>query len=144
MIRPALLLLAGALPTACLDALAPDVGPVTPVSQCNDDLDPARAVSFRNDVSPIFRRACDGCHREGGEGDLRSGFELETYVQLRAGGARSMGAIVVDGEPCASILWQKIGPAPPFGERMPMGQPPLPDAEIALIHDWIAEGARDD
>lgn len=144
MLRPALVVLAGILPAACLDALAPEVGPLTPASQCNDDLDPARAVSFRVDVAPIFRRACDGCHLEGGEGDLRSGLELEDYIKLRAGGGRSMGAIVIDGEPCASVLWQKIGPAPPFGERMPRAQLPLPQVEIDLIHDWIAEGARDD
>jgi hypothetical protein len=137
-------LAAGLLGTSCLQALAPDVGPPVPAGACNDDLDPASPTSFREDVSPIFRRACDRCHLPGGLGFDRSGLELSDYSSLRAGGTRSIGTIVVDGQPCASVLWQKIGPAPPFGARMPRDSPALPDADIALIHDWIAEGAADD
>ena len=135
--------LAGLAPAACLDAFAPDVGPLSPAQTCNNDLDPGRAVSFRDDVSPIFRRACDGCHLAGGDGLQESGLDLATYTSLRAGGSRSVGTIVVDGEPCASVLWQKVGPAPPFGSRMPKGDPALPETDRALIHDWIAEGARE-
>ena len=137
-------LLAGLAPAACLDPIAPEVGPIAPMQTCNDDRDPARTVSFRDDVSPIFRRACDGCHVPGAEGFQRSGLDLSTYSSLRAGGTRSIGTIVVDREPCASVLWQKVGPAPPFGARMPKDSAALPGADIELIHDWIAEGARDD
>jgi hypothetical protein len=147
MPRRALLLpglLACLAPAACLDALAPDVGPLTPRPTCNDDLDPSRDVSFSNDVSPIFRGACDRCHVPGAEGFQQSGLDLSTYSSLRVGGGRSLDAIVVDGEPCASVLWQKLGPAPPFGARMPRDDAALQDAQIDLIHDWIAEGAGDD
>jgi len=145
--RPLLCLLAGLLSASCLasclQALAPDVGPPAPLDTCNDDLDPAQAVSFRDAVSPIFVRACNGCHVPGAEGFDRSGLDLSTYGSLRAGGTRSVGTIVVDGQPCASVLWQKVGPAPPFGARMPKDDLPLSDTERALIHDWIAEGALD-
>jgi mono/diheme cytochrome c family protein len=143
MTRPALRLLPCLLATSCLQALAPDVGPLTPVQSCNDDLDPMQAVSFAADISPIFRRACDECHTPGGTGLERSGLDLSTYTSLRAGGMRSVGTIVVDGQPCASVLWQKVSTAPPFGARMPKDDPPLPQAEIDQIHDWIAEGALD-
>jgi hypothetical protein len=136
-------LLACLLP-ACLQALAPDVGPPAPVPACDDDLDPARAASFRSGVSPILGRACTSCHAPGGEGFQSSGLDLSTYATLRAGGTRSGAAIIAGGEPCASPLWQKLGPAPPFGARMPKNALPLPQVEIDLIHDWIAEGARDD
>jgi mono/diheme cytochrome c family protein len=136
-------LLAGLLAASCLQALAPDVGPPVPMAACDDDTDPAQAVSFRDAVAPIFSRACNRCHVPGAEGFDRSGLDLSTYSSLRAGGTRSVGTIVVDGQPCASVLWQKVGPAPPFGARMPKDDPPLPEAEIALIHDWIAEGALD-
>jgi len=129
---------------SCLQALAPDVGSPVPSATCDDDLAPARAVSFQADVSPILRRACGRCHQPGGAGFDRSGLELSSYSALRAGGTRSVGTIVVPGQPCASVLWQKLGPAPPFGVRMPKGSPELPDADTALIHDWIAEGAPDD
>lgn len=144
MFRLAVLVIAGLAPAACLDPFAPDVGPLSPAQTCDDDLDPARAVSFRTDVSPIFRRACDRCHRPGGDGVQESGLDLSTYASLRAGGSRSVGTIVVDGQPCSSVLWQKIGPAPPFGARMPRNDPPLAEADRALIHDWIAEGALDE
>jgi mono/diheme cytochrome c family protein len=136
-------LLAGLLSTSCLQALAPDVGPPAPMTTCDDDLDPAQAVSFRDAISPIFVRACNSCHVPGAAGFDRSGLDLSTYSSLRAGGTRSVGTIVVEGRPCASVLWQKVGAVPPFGVRMPKDAPPLADAEIALIHDWIAEGALD-
>ncbi len=139
-----LALLAGLAPAGCLDALAPEVGPLAPAGTCNVDRDPARTVSFRDDVAPIFQRACNRCHSPGGEGVDQSGLDLSTYSSLRAGGTRSVGTIVVDGAPCASVLWQKIGPAPPFGTRMPRDGAALPAAEIDLVHDWIAEGAHDD
>jgi len=129
---------------ACLEALAPDVGPPAPMPACDDDLDPTRAVSFRGAVSPILGRACTSCHAPGGEGFQSSGLDLSTYAALRAGGTRSGAAIAVDGQPCASALWQKLGPTPPFGARMPRNALPLPQGDIDLIHDWIAEGARDD
>lgn len=128
---------------ACLGALAPDVGPAIPAGACDADGDPATAVSFQGAISPIFRRDCDRCHLPGGAGFDRSGLDLSTYSSLRAGGTRSVGTIVVDGQPCASVLWQKVSPAPPFGARMPKDSPALPDADLALIHDWIAEGAAD-
>jgi len=143
MPRRDLCLLPCLLATSCLQALAPDVGPLTPVQVCNDDLDPAQTVSFSADIMPIFLRVCDECHVPGGEGTVRSGLSLLTYASLRAGGTRSVSTIVVDRQPCASVLWQKVGPSPPFGVRMPKNDPPLPDAEIALIHDWIASGAKE-
>lgn len=142
--RALLLLVTWLVPAACLDPFAPDVGPLAPAQTCNDDKDPLRDVSFRDDVAPIFQRACNRCHSPGGEGVDQSGLDLSTYSSLRAGGTRSVGTIVVDGAPCASVLWQKIGPAPPFGTRMPRGAAALPAAEIDLVHDWIAEGAHDD
>ena len=42
------------------------------------------------------------------------------------------------------MLVQKLGPAPPFGARMPRNGPPyLPASDVALITDWILEGAHD-
>lgn len=138
----ALAALAGA--AGCLEAIAPEVGPPNPVHRCGADTDPVGTVSYTNDIAPLFAAACHGCHREGGEGQLRSGLDLETYTGLRAGGSRSMAAIIVEGDPCSSVLWQKVSPSPPFGDRMPKDAVlPLSDVQIGLINDWIAEGARE-
>jgi hypothetical protein len=60
------------------------------------------------------------------------------------GGFHSGAQIVVAGDPCASIMYQKLSDAPPFGSRMPLNGPPFwTDDELQLLHDWIAEGASD-
>jgi hypothetical protein len=51
--------------------------------------------------------------------------------------------IVVPGNPCRSLIVEKVREYPSFGGRMPLNGPPfLTDEEIQLISDWIAEGAR--
>jgi hypothetical protein len=50
---------------------------------------------------------------------------------------------VVPFDPDGSFLIQKLEPSPPAGERMPANGPPyLSPATIAVIRDWIANGAQ--
>lgn len=135
---------------ACLEKLGPDVGPLaspaTDGAACAGDSAPAVSVSYRTDiVDGVFRRGkCDGCHTGNGSGVNQSGLSIATYTTLRTGGGRSGASIVIDGDPCASILVQKIETSPPFGRRMPYNGPPyLSAADLLLVRDWIAEGARD-
>ncbi len=139
--KPAVALLALA---GCLNAIAPEVGPLArPDDQtCNTDSDPTVEVTF-GEVAQLFDDKCTRCHRPGGEGFRDSGLDLTSYDALLAGGTRSVGTIVVPGEPCASVVFQKIGEAPPFGARMPRNDDPLSAADQVLVHDWIAEGALD-
>lgn len=133
---------------ACVDAIGPEVGPLAD-NRCEvTDSDPATSVSFAADVlAGALRRAdtdCRRCHSAGGSGLRDSGLDLGSYAALRLGGNRSRQTIVVAGDPCASVLVQKLGPAPPFGARMPRSGPPyLPASDVALITDWILEGAHD-
>jgi hypothetical protein len=140
----------------CLAAIAPDVGPPASctgaacvdggVPACsNADSDPAVAVSFAADLlGGVFRRyGCTSCHTDG-IGAQQSGLRLASYATLRTGGGRTGATIVIDGQPCQSLLPQKLSNAPPFGRRMPYNGPPyLTTAELKLVHDWIAEGAHD-
>jgi hypothetical protein len=138
--------------TGCLDTLGPDVGPPLRAACSNEDSDPATAVHFATDLqSAVFSRVVTGCvrcHTPGGVTPIGlqiSGLDLSSYATLRAGGIQSEMTIVVPGEPCASVLLQKIGTAPPFGARMPLDGPPYLDArDIQMVADWIAEGANDD
>ena len=130
----------------CLDAIGPDVGPLhQPEPTCDDDSDPVHDVSFSTDiVGGVFSRAgCPRCHTGGGDGVQQSGFDISTYGSLRAGGTRSGAGIVLDGKPCTSVLFEKVGPSPPYGQRMPRDGSPISAADQLLIHDWISEGARD-
>ena len=143
-------LLAAVLLSGCLERFGPDVGPLATSSgdgtTCAGDSDPARAISYRMDLEMgVFERGkCTSCHSNNGSGANQSGLDLGTYARLRTGGGRSGTAIVIDGDPCGSILVQKIELSPPFGRRMPYNGPPyLSSQDIAVVRDWIVEGARD-
>ncbi|MET0660332.1 MAG: hypothetical protein ABW110_19480, partial [Steroidobacteraceae bacterium] len=51
---------------------------------------------------------------------------------------------VQPGNPDTSYLVQKLEGTAAAGGRMPLGQPALPDESIAVIRQWIADGAQDD
>lgn len=131
-------------------ALAPDVGAPLAGACDNTDSNADLDVSFRAQIRPILIRPMAGCtcHLPSAAGATTaiqlSGLDMSSLADLRAGGLHSAGTIVVDSQPCSSILYQKVSQAPPFGSRMPLGGPPfLTSDEIGLIHDWIAEGAAD-
>lgn len=92
-------------------------------------------VSLQVDVRPIFQqRGCLSCH--GGT----NGLELSTHAGILAGGIR--GPAVVPRRGAESLLVMAMrgqGGVP----QMPFGSPPMPEAEILLISDWIDQGARD-
>jgi hypothetical protein len=123
------------------DPTAPDGGSGAPATGACVDGDPATPVLFSTQVRPVLARSpggCTGCHGT----SAISGFNLTSYESLRGGGQVSGDGIVVAGSPCDSVLYQKLGPAPPFGARMPYNGPPFFSADdLALLRDWIAEGA---
>ena len=126
----------GALNGAC---------PVIPGDSCGDS-DLAVEVSFSRDVQPLINRATPGgCMVHTQMVTMPTVmFDPSTYASLRAGGLNSGRNIVVDCRPCDSILIDKLAdPMPRFGTRMPMDGYYWSDAEITVLRDWIAEGARD-
>jgi Planctomycete cytochrome C len=95
---------------------------------------PIGAVSFSTDVLPILvNGGCTGCH--GGTGNLFVG----TVAELLTGGDH--GPAIVPGKADSSNLVRKLLTPPPFGERMPFGGAPLPDATIGVIRNWVNQGA---
>jgi hypothetical protein len=137
--------------SACLSEVEPDVG-LLRAGTCNPkDSDPATPVSFKEKVLPLFQRPGNqggcSCHQPSNKstpGIDATGLSLESYASLMRGGNMSHDTIVTPGDPCTSLIVQKVGEAPPSGSRMPPGGPPFltPD-EIANLSDWIAEGAHD-
>ncbi len=147
-----LLLVAAGLGGCLVEVLEPDVGELR-AGVCNpEDSDPDYDVSFREDLLPIFERSFGqagcSCHLPTSRrptGIEVSGLDLSTYAKTRQGGNTSgKSKIVVPGDPCSSVLLQKVSSAPPFGARMPSDGPPyLTPVERQLLSDWIFEGARD-
>jgi len=127
--------------------LEPDVGAAINARCSNADTNANATVSFSRDIAPLLSERCAICHYPAGENPIGvqlGGLDLSTYKSLVTGGIRSGGAILRSSTPCDSVIFQKVSPGPPFGSRMPLNGPPfLADVEINLIHDWIAEGGRD-
>ncbi len=115
-----------------------------------DNDDSAAALSFSDDLIPLFARRCTICHVDGGFAD-QQGIDLrlaedDTYDQLvdQVSIQRSDLTLVVPGDSQASLLFLKVSSdSPPVGNRMPLGGSLLADDEIAIIRDWIDQGALD-
>lgn len=51
---------------------------------------------------------------------------------------------VTPNDPSNSYLYRKVTGAGITGDRMPQSRPPLSDAQLRLIRDWIRRGAPND
>lgn len=92
-----------------------------------------------SDVEPIFLKVCAKCHSDNSKvGGPPEGLRLDTWENALAADER---VAVVPGNPEMSEIWRRItGLSDP---RMPFDGPPwLPEDDIRLIRDWIAQGAR--
>lgn len=111
---------------------------VTDVSvTCSDDPPPppppppSTTVSYAAEVQPYFNSNCTSCHqRTDNNPHPPKGIELTSYQLVMAGG--DGGAIVIPGNPDASVLVQKLED----GHRNQSA------ADIARIRTWIQEGAQ--
>ncbi|MBO50603.1 MAG: hypothetical protein CMJ69_07440 [Planctomycetaceae bacterium] len=90
-------------------------------------------VTFRDQIGPLFRRRCTGCH---GGGQPKADLDLSRYVAAMAGG--SSGEVLVPGDPLQSRLYLLASHAEE--PHMPPKRPRLPPAELTLIRQWIDGG----
>jgi Planctomycete cytochrome C/WD domain, G-beta repeat len=93
------------------------------------------ATNYEQDVRPIFARRCFTCHSAS---EMRAGLNLESYQGVLKGGGS--GDVVKAGRANTSVLYQAVSHEGNGVPLMPLGQPKIPDAEIATIRDWIALG----
>ena len=86
--------------------------------------------SFTRDIRPLLQRNCQGCHQP----SIKSGnLDLTSYATLKQGGKR--------GPATATLLPYLTGENKP---QMPLGQPPLPAADVDTFKTWLTTGAKDD
>jgi formylglycine-generating enzyme required for sulfatase activity len=85
-----------------------------------------KKIDFKRDIAPILEQRCFECHYPG---TSSSGTELKGRAELVSKGS------VVPGKPEASFFYNCMvdGWMPPSGKVV--------EAELALVHDWIAQGA---
>jgi mono/diheme cytochrome c family protein len=96
-------------------------------------------VSFAEDVFPIFKGRCLGCHEPGGAGYEKSGFNLATYEGLMKG--TKFGAMVIPRDPGSSNLMVLLDWRASPELRMPHGAKKLSTCDRDAIRRWIMEGA---
>jgi mono/diheme cytochrome c family protein len=94
----------------------------------------AGAVTFTNDVLPIFQSKCIACHGNMG------GWDSSSYEAVMTTGNNAPA--IVPGDPQGSLLAQKLlGTQATGGIMPPSGK--LSDDEIQLILTWIESGASE-
>ena len=93
----------------------------------------AAPVLFEKDIRPIFKAHCFQCHGE--EGKEKGDLDVRLRRLLLEGGEH--GAAIVVGQPGKSRLYQFVRDG-----KMPKGQANLSAHDIALIRDWITQGAK--
>src|SRR5688500_17263019 len=98
---------------------------------------PARRVDFDKQVKPILEANCLECHSAE---KRKGGLSLATYEDVLDGG-RS-GAIVRPGLAGRSLMLSRIKGDPDLGDRMPLENEPLSDADVRTLTLWIDQGAR--
>ncbi len=107
-------------------------------------------ATFTRVQNEIFTPTCAvvGCHdplgqSQSGQLTLTAG---RAYAQtVNVASTEMPGLVRIRPNDFAnSYLYRKITGAGITGERMPLGGPPLSDAQIALVRNWIRRGAPND
>jgi mono/diheme cytochrome c family protein len=99
----------------------------------------AAKTSFAEDVLPIFRGRCFGCHSPGQEGVEKSGLDLTTYEGVMKG--TKHGAMVIARDAQGSNLMWLLDHRGKPETRMPHGGKKLSTCDRDAIRSWIREGA---
>ena len=104
----------------------------------------ALAAPFSSIQANVFTPRCTGCHA-GSSAPM--GLRLDegnSYALLVGVASAEQGSLqrIAAGRPDDSYLVQKIEGRAALGARMPFGGPYLDDATIAVIRQWVADGAK--
>jgi hypothetical protein len=139
--RSTLVVIALCLLTACGELKTP-----TDPGGGGDPIDPA--ATFSRVQNEIFTPTCAaiGCHDPLGQSSqmiLTQGQAYGNIVNRPSVEMPGLSRIKPD-DPANSYLYRKIIGAGITGDRMPLGSPPLSDAQIQLIRNWIRRGAPND
>ncbi|MEZ4735224.1 MAG: c-type cytochrome domain-containing protein [Caldilineaceae bacterium] len=119
---------------AWINAGAPETGAATTEATATEDTATASAaVSFQNDVLPLFVEHCSECH---GDDEPEEGLVLTSYKDVMAGSV--YGSVIKPGEPDGSYLVELVA----TGQMPKRGADLTPD-QVDTIVAWIEAGAPD-
>jgi mono/diheme cytochrome c family protein len=97
----------------------------------------AEAVDFAAEIEPIFAARCAKCH---GEAKAQAKLRLDSIAALEER-ITVKPQLVVAGKPDESLLYQRLVLPADNPKRMPKGGEPLPQEQVALVAEWIKQGA---
>jgi hypothetical protein len=96
----------------------------------------ADPISFKKDIAPILQNNCFACH---GPKKAEGGYRADNFEKLMAAGdSGSKGFVAKDV--ANSEAFRRIT-STDKDQRMPKDGDPLPAEQVALIKQWIDEGA---
>src|SRR5438093_1094522 len=96
----------------------------------------AAPVDYVLEVKPLLAERCYKCH---GASQQKGKLRLDTVASALQGG--ESGPAFKRGRSAESLIVQAVKGIHPEISRMPYKKPPLSDAQIALIEQWIDQGA---
>ncbi len=102
-------------------------------------------VGFNRDIRPILFEKCYRCHGPD-SGTRQANLRLDRDEATTKDATRTVAAdgplkIIAPGAPDRSAVLRRITATDPE-QRMPPGEQPLSDREVALIQRWIEQGAQ--
>ena len=104
--------------------------------------------NFSEIQANVFTPTCatTGCHFGAGAPQGLRLDEANSYALLVGVGSMEEPSVlrVAPGDPNNSYLIQKLEGTAATGQQMPFNAPPLPQATIDVIRQWISDGAIDD
>lgn len=104
--------------------------------------------NFSEIQAEVFTPTCavSGCHTGGAAPQGLQLDESSSYGLLVGVASTEVPSLlrVEPGDPDNSYLIQKLEGTASVGDQMPLGGPPLPQASIDVIRQWISDGAIDD
>jgi len=98
---------------------------------------PAVKVDFAKQLQPLFADRCYDCH--GGK-KTEAGFRADNLTDLIKGGDH--GPAILPGKSAESILAQVLADTHSEIPRMPRKKEKFTDEQIALVRNWIDQGAE--
>ena len=99
----------------------------------------AEPASFKRDVAPVLLNNCLACH---GPKKAEGAYRIDTFERITApGDSTQPGFVAKDLE--GSEAFRRIT-STDVKERMPLDGDPLPPEQVAVIKQWIEEGAAFD
>ena len=104
---------------------------------------PSKPVSFQKEVYPILKAACAECHTApNGEGFQKSGLAVGSYEELMKG--TKLGPVIIPGKSLNSSLNRLVEGREGVHAsiQMPHGRVKLPEEQLALLRQWVDQGAK--